>query len=64
VLPAIIGAALQEVVDVVTILNSLRAGKRKQVASRNGTLAPALLSVRGDDGRVSERDHPLVRREK
>lgn len=29
VLPAIIGAALQEVVDVITILNSLRAGRRR-----------------------------------
>jgi len=28
VLPAIIGAALQELVDVITILNSLRAGRR------------------------------------
>jgi cation transport ATPase len=28
VLPAILGAALQELVDVVTILNSLRAGRR------------------------------------
>ena len=27
VLPAILGAALQELVDVVTILNSLRAGR-------------------------------------
>ncbi|SOE48365.1 heavy metal-(Cd/Co/Hg/Pb/Zn)-translocating P-type ATPase [Salinibacterium xinjiangense] len=41
VLPAIIGAALQEVVDVVTILNSLRAGRHQAVGSRDGTFAPA-----------------------
>ena len=30
VIPAIVGAGLQEVIDVVTILNSLRAGRRRE----------------------------------
>jgi heavy metal translocating P-type ATPase len=33
VLPAILGAALQELVDVIAILNSLRAGRRLQLRS-------------------------------